>query len=223
VKNEQAKGLVQIYFGEWKRGIYDPPIPEEPPQQGPRTAHVDWPAPTLPFIVVAFHGPAYSDTKKDKAALDFLEAVAFGEDSELYQKLVLKEQKVDVLATSFDNQIDPELFAIISRVKDAKDVDYVREQILATLQKFSSETIPLQKLKDTRSRMKYGTALSWNSSGAIANYLAPFIALGGSPETVNRLFALYETITPEDVRDAARKVFTENNRTVVTLATKKGE
>ena len=223
VKPDNVKALVQKYFGEWKRGNYSPPIPPEPPQKAARVAHVDWPAPTLPFVVVAYHGPAYSDSKKEKAALDFLESVAFGEDSELYQKLVLKEQKVDVLATSFDNQIDPELFAIISRVKDGKDVDYVKNEILATLKKFSDETIPAQKLADTRSRMKYGTALGWNSSAAIASYLAPYIALSGTPETVNRLFATYETITPEDVRDAARKVFAENNRTIVTLATKKGE
>jgi zinc protease len=223
VKHENVKGLVQKHFGAWKRGNYNAPIPAEPPQKEPRIAHVDWPSPTLPYLVVSFHGPAYSDSKKDKAALDFLEAVAFGEDSELYQRLVLKEQKVDVLATSFDNQIDPELFGVISRVKDAKDVDYVRDQILATFERFSKETIPAQKLADTRSRMKYGTALGWNSSAAIASYLAPYIALAGTPETVNKLFALYETITPEDVRDMAAKYFTENNRTIVTLATRKGE
>ena len=223
VKHEKVKSLVQKYFGEWKRGNYNATIPAEPPQQGARTAHVVWPSPTLPLVAVAYHGPAYSDTKKEKAALDFLEAVAFGEDSELYQKLVLKEQKVDLLATIFDHQVDPELFTIISRVKDGKDVDYVKNEILATLQTFSNETIPAQKLADTRSRMKYGTALGWKSSAAIAGYLAWYIGAAGTPDTVNKLFATYETITPEDVREAARKIFTENNRTVVTLATKKGE
>ncbi len=223
VKHENVKALVQKYFGDWKRGDYAPPIPPEPRQQAARTTHVDWPSPTLPYIVIAFHGPAYSDTKKDKAALDFLESVAFGEDSDLYQKLVLKEQKVDMLATSFDNQIDPELFAVVARVKDGKDVNYVRDQVLTTFERFTKETIPTQKLTDTRSRLKYGTALSWNSSAAIARYLAPYIALGGSPETVNKVFALYETISPEGVRDMAKKYFTENNRTIVTLAAKKGE
>jgi zinc protease len=223
VKHEQVKGLVQKYFGDWKRGNYDPPIPPEPPQKEARTEHVDWPSPTLPYLVVAFHGPAYSDEKKDKAALDFLEAVAFGEDSELYQKLVLKEQKVDMIEVSFGDQKDPELFAVYSRVKDGKDVDYVRDQILATFDRYTKELIPAQKLADTKSRLKYGTALGWNSSEAIANYLAPFIALGGTPETVNKLFRVYEMITPEDVQAMAKKYFMESGRTIVTLATKKGE
>src|SRR4051812_43219432 len=47
VKHDNVKNLVQKYFGDWKRGNYDPPIPPEPPQKGPRTAHVDWPSPTL--------------------------------------------------------------------------------------------------------------------------------------------------------------------------------
>ena len=128
-----------------------------------------------------------------------------------------------MLEVSFGNQADPELFAVYTRVKDAKDVEYVRDQILATFKKFSDELIPAPKLADTRSHLRYGTALGWNSSGAIAGYLAPYISLGGTPETVNKLFALYETITPEDVRAMAKKYFTENNRTIVTLATKKGE
>ncbi len=222
VKAPTAKALVEKHFGAWKRGSYNPPIPPEPPQKGPRSAHVDWPSPTLPYLVAAFHSPAYSDTAKDKAALDFLEAIAFGEDSELYQKLVLKEQKVDLLGVSFGNQVDPELFSVYTRIKDEKDMDYVRDQILATCARFGNELIPAQKLADTRSRMRYGTALGWNSSAAIASYLAPFIGLRGTPDTVNKLFALYETITPEDVRAAAKKYLTENNRTIVTLATKKG-
>ena len=40
---------------------YKPEIPVEPPQEGPRTAHVDWPSPTLPIVAVAFKGPAYND------------------------------------------------------------------------------------------------------------------------------------------------------------------
>jgi zinc protease len=223
VKRDKVKALAEKYFGDWKRGNYDPPIPLEPPQKGPRTAHVDWPSPTLPYLVVAFHGPAYSDEKKDKAALDFLEAVAFGEDSELYQKLVLKEQKVDVIEVSFGDQKDPELFAVTARVKDGKDVEYVRDQILATFEKYTKELIPAEKLADTRSRLKYGTALGWNSSEAIANYLAPYLALAETPETVNKLFRVYEAITPEDVREMAKKYFVESGRTIVTLATKKGE
>src|SRR5947207_10155317 len=109
VTHDNALAFTKKYFGEWKSGNYRPNIPSEPAQTEPRHASVAWAAPTLPWIAVAFKGPAYSDEKKDKAALDLLSAMAFGSNSELYQRLVLKEQKVDELDVAFGNHPDPEL------------------------------------------------------------------------------------------------------------------
>jgi len=52
--------------------------------------------------------------------------------------------------------------------------------------------------------------------------LAPYIGLRRTPETINKLFALYQQITPEDIRTTANRYFTVNNRTIVTLASNKG-
>ncbi|HKQ73784.1 MAG TPA: pitrilysin family protein [Blastocatellia bacterium] len=218
VTREQALGIVKRHFGDWKRGDFAPSIPVEPEQKAPRTAHVEWPSPTLPHIAIAFRGPAYSDEKKDKAALDLLAAIAFGENSDLYRRLALKEQKVDLLEVSFDNQVDPELFTVFARIKDPKDVDYARDQILDAFKRYTKELVPQQKLDETRSRLRYSMALAMNSSEAIASALAPFIALRRTPETINQLFALYQRITPEDIRAAASKYFVDDHRTIVTLS-----
>jgi zinc protease len=220
VKRDAVMGMVQKYFGNWQRGNYTPQIPVEPAQTAPREEHIDWPSATLPYVDVAFRGPAYSDTDKEHAALDLLQAYAFGENSELYQKLVLKEQKVDSLSASFSDRIDPELFYVESRVKDQKDVVYVRDQVLATFKRYTTELIPLPKLNETRSRLRYSFALSLDSSEAIAGTLAPYVALRGTPETINKLYALYDRITPEDIRAAAAKYFVDTNRTIVTLSSK---
>ena len=124
---------------------------------------------------------------------------------------------------SFGNQVDPELFTVLARVKDPKDVDYVRDQILATFKQFTTEMIPQAKLDATRSRLRYSFAMAMDSSAAIAGTLAPFIALRRTPETVDKLATLMETITPKDVRDIAAKYFVDDNRTIVTLATKPKE
>ena len=223
VTRQGALNLTKKYFGDWKRGSYVAKIPPEPKQGGPRTAHLDFPSPTLPMVAVAFRGPAYSDTEKDKLALDFLAQIAFGPNSELYQRLVLKEQKVDTFGPSFGNQVDPELFTVLARVKDPKDVDYVRDQILATFKQFTTEMVPQAKLDATRSRLRYSFAMAMNSSDAIAGTLAPFIALRRTPDTIDKLAGLMETITPKDVRDIAAKYFVDDNRTIVTLATKPKE
>ncbi|PYS51754.1 MAG: insulinase family protein [Acidobacteria bacterium] len=220
VQHDAVLAMVKKYFGNWQRGNFSPQILGEPQQTAPREEHIDWPSPSLPYVDVAFRGPAYSDTEKDHAALDLLQSYAFGENSELYQKLVLKEQKVDSLDTSFSDRLDPELFYVEARVKDEKDINYVRDQILATFKRYTTELIPQDKLNQTRSRMRYSFALSLNSSEAIASTLAEYIALRGTPETINKLYALYDQITPEDIRAAAAKYFVDNNRTIVTLTSK---
>jgi zinc protease len=220
ITRERALDLTKKYWGTWQRGSYKADIPDEPEQKESRTAHIPWDAPTLPHLVVAFRSPKYSDSSKEVAALDILQSVAFGENSDLYQQLVLKEQKVDVLGADFDHKADPELFAVYARVKDPAQVNYVRDQILKTFERFKTEQIDQARLDATRSRMRYGFAMTMNSNDRIAGALAPYIAIERTPETLNRLFDTYQTVTAADIRDAAKKYFREESRTVVTLATK---
>jgi len=222
VTHDSALDLTKKYFGAWPHGGYVPNIPAEPEQTESRTAQVDWPAPTLPWLAVAFKGPAYSDEVKDKAALDLLSEIAFGENSELYRRLVLEQQKVDDIGVDFSNHPDPELFTAYARIKNPNDIDDVREQVLATFAHFTREIVDPARLDATRSRIRYSFALRMNSSPAIAVSLAPYVLLRRSPETINKVFALYQQITPEDIRSMAVKYFVERHRTIVTLATKTG-
>jgi zinc protease len=222
VKRDAVLATITKYFGDWKKGQYSPQIPAEPQQTEAREGHIDWPSSTLPHLAVAFHGPAYSDEKKDKAALDLFASLAFGENSELYQRLVLKEQKVDVLTPSFDNQMDGELFNVFARIKDPKDLNYVRDEILASFKRYTTEPVSQAKLDATRSRLRYSFALDLNSSEAIASALAPYIALRRTPETIDKLYALYDTITPSDIREISARYFTDHNRTIITLTSKEG-
>ncbi len=100
VKPKDVRDLVTKYWGDWKKGSYHADIPKEPEQKEARTAHIDWPSPTLPIITVAYKAPAYDDSTRETAALDALAYLAFSDSSDLYQKLVVKEQKVDALAGS---------------------------------------------------------------------------------------------------------------------------
>jgi zinc protease len=218
VTRQRALALTRQHFGAWERGNYKPTIPAEPAQTEPREAHVDWPSATLPYLAVAFRAPAYSDENKDKVALDLLAAIAFGPNSELYQRLVLKEQKVDFLGVSFGDRVDPELFTVQTRIKKVEDMPYVREQILATFRRYTTELVPQRKLDDTRSRRRYSFAQAMDSSEAIAGALAPYLALRRTPETLNNLFTLADSVTPADMRDAARRYFVDNNRTIVSLS-----
>jgi zinc protease len=217
VDAKKVRALVDQYWGNWKRGSYHPDIPAEPAQQGPRENHIDWPSPTLPLLEIAFHGPAYSDSDKDWAALDALATLAFSRNSDLYEKLVVREQKIDRLAGDMSQSVDPNLFEVEARVKKAEDVPYVRAQILETIKKFQDELVPAEKLSSVKSRERYGFTMQLDNSQSVAAAVARYVALRRTPDTIDKVYALYSQLTPEDIRAAARKYLTENNRTIVTL------
>ena len=95
VTPEQVFPLVEKYWGSWKRGAFTVNVPLEPPPAKAVYAHVPWTGDTLPWVTVAFHAPAFSETQKDYAAVDMLLDLTFGPTSDLYKRLVEQEQKVD--------------------------------------------------------------------------------------------------------------------------------
>jgi len=212
-----SQSLVTKYWGAWKRGSFRPDSPPEPPPSGPRSGHVDWPTPTLPWLAVAFRGPAYSDTASDQAVLDIISFLGFSESSELYQKLVIDEQKVDQLEAENPDRVDPNLFTILARVKKAEDIDSVRQDVMAALTRFKTTPVATERLETVKSHLRYSFALRMDNSEAIAASLARYVALRRTPETINRLYQLYSQVTPEDIQRIANQYFVDQGRTVVTL------
>jgi zinc protease len=219
-KPKEMRGIVDKYWGEWKRGSYKPDIPAEPPQTEARTGHVDWPAQTLPLITVAFKSPAYDDSSVTLPALSALGELAFSRNSAIYQKLVIQEQKVDMLGGGPSRQVDPGLFEITARVKKAADVEYVRDQILETIKSFQEKAPDAARLEALKKRARYTVALSMDNSDSIAGILARFVALRRTPESMNRFYDMFAKITPEDVQQAAKQYLVESGRTIVTLTGK---
>jgi zinc protease len=213
-----ARDMVGRYFGEWKRGSFKPVIPAEPVQTGPRKASVKWPSPTLPYLLIAYKAPAYSDSEKDSAALDLIASLAFAENSELYQRLVVKEQKVDQIGGSYSNHVDPNLFTAFARVKKESDVEAVREAILSTMNGLKDTLVPAARLDAVKKNLRYSFALRLDDPERVAGTAARYVAMKRTPETMNRRFQLYSEITPEDIRAAARKYFVESGQTIVTLS-----
>jgi zinc protease len=217
VKAKAVRELVDKYWGEWKHGTYQPDIPREPVQDAPRANHVDWPSPTLPILTVSYKVPAYTDTAKDTAALEALSFLAFSPTSELYQKLVILEQKVDQLFADNPFNVDPSLFGIEARVKKAGDVEYVRDQILDTVKALRNTPVDAARLDAVRKHLRYELALRMDNSDTVANILSRYVALRRSPETIDKFYEQLGQLTPADIQQAAAKYLTENGRTIVTL------
>jgi zinc protease len=222
VDPKHVRALIDERWGTWKRGGFKPSIPAEPSQDAPRTAHIDWPTETLPWVAVAYHGPAYTDSSEETAALDAISRLGFGETSALYQKLVIDEQKVDAMNAGPPNNIDPELFGVLARVKNAADLPSIQQQIIATAEGFASKPVDSGKLDALKEHLRYRFALRLDNSESIAASVAQYVALRRTPETINRYYDAYARLTPADIEKAARKYLIDKNRTVVTLTSTAG-
>ncbi len=210
--------LVEKYWGGWKRGSYRVEIPQEPPQKAPVYAHLAWTSPTLPWVTVAFHGPAFSDTKKDFAAMDLLFDLEFGETSDIYKNLVEREQKVDQMFADSGGTQDPGLSTVFARVKKIGDSVSVRDEILKVFGKAAAEPIDARRLEEAKSNARYSFARRLDNTETIAATLARFVRFERSYATLNRLYRMYASLTPADLQAVAKKYFTDANLVVATVS-----
>jgi zinc protease len=218
VRPKDVLRLVEKYWGVWKRGTFKVAIPGEPAPTGPVVAHVPWTVPTLTWVTVAFHGPAFSETQKDFAAMDVLMDLTFGPTSDLYHRLVEQEQKVDQLWPSVSGHADPFLMTIGARVKSHADAVYVRDQILKACAQTRVQPVDDKRLADAKSNARYGLVRGLDSTEAIAAMLARFMRYSRSYDTLNRLFRVYAALSPDDLLRAAKTYLTDERLVLTTLS-----
>jgi zinc protease len=218
VRADEVRAQVERHWGQWQRGGYVCEVPREPAQAGARQAHIPWETHTLPYLMLAHRAPAYSDDSPDAAALDLISFLGFSESSPLYESLVIEQQSVDMLWASNADHVDPYLFTVLARVKENARVTAVQSEILATLRSFAETPVDAAKLENVKSHLRYRFALGLNNSESIASTVAHYVSLRRTPETINRLYRLYDRITPDLLQQVAAKYFHAQGRTVVTLS-----
>jgi zinc protease len=219
IKHDALVGLVKRYYGDWQRGSAAVTIPSEPPQNGPRSARLTWPLPTLPTVYLGYHIPAGDPSNPDTAPLGALAQAIFGENSPLYLELVLKEQKVVMLRAFAQRSRDPGLFTIMVRVRKAQDLDYVRRRITQALAESAEKPVDPSRLQAIKSHLRYEFAGSLERADDVANTLGAALAVSGSPDSINALYAAYDRLTPGDLCRVAARYFQPSNKTTIILET----
>ncbi|WP_099019146.1 M16 family metallopeptidase [Marinicella litoralis] len=215
---EESHALVEKYFGDWERGNYSVEIPVEPPAVGTQSHHIQWESETLPMLGLVFRGTSADPTVKDKAAIDMLGQIYFGQNSDIYQDLVVNRQLVDALYFYTPDSKDPGLIYLLARLTDKENYPEVHQALLDTIVRSRSETADNSKLNDIKSAARYGFANALDNSEAIADMLASVVQYNRDPEFINQQYAQLDQITAADVKWAANKYLVDDGRIMVTLA-----
>ena len=171
-----------------------------------------------PYVSLNYKGPAFSDTVIDFPALDVINTILFSSTSPLYKKLVLEEQKVRNLSGYALNARDPYLINIGASLVKKEDMQYVKDEIVKAIEAFKRNGADEKILANTKSRLKYEFAMSIDNPSSIANSLCAYITLTGDPESLNRLYALYEKVTNDDLKKVAAKYFVPSGLTIATIS-----
>lgn len=217
VTQEKVNALAKKYFGMWEPGTFKQEIPTEPEQLEIRFAHVQE-ANFPPVLNLSYKGPAFSVEENDLAVLDVISGIAFSEKSDMYKKLVVEEQKVRNLGAGALNTVDPGLWSVNTMLVNKADMAYVKEEIDKVLEDLKTNPVDQKLLDQTKSNMKYSYAMGIDNPNDIAESLAGFIWLTGNPDDVNKAYANYDKVTPEDIMRVAQKYFVSDHLTVSTIS-----
>jgi len=101
---------------------------------------------------------------------------------------------------------------------EKEDMAYVMAEIEKAIAKVKTEDVDAALLERTKSSLKYGFAMGIDTPGAIARSLGHYIQLTGDPESINRLYALYDKVTAEDLKMVANKYFVPEHMTIATIS-----
>jgi zinc protease len=217
VTAETVMPLVEKHYAGWHSGPARPPVPAEPPQTQGKRVTVPWKAAGMPMLLVGYHAPAFSTATIDSAALEVLAELVFAERGPLFRRLVLEEQKVEHLDGSYERHVDPNLFNVLARVKDGKDIPYVEQAIYEELSRVAAEGADDKTIAQVVSRTRYAFAGLLSTADRTALVGAEFLALTGKLSTIDETFAMLSKVTAADVKRVAAKYFAPENRTVVVL------
>ncbi len=220
VEHGDVLARVKKEYAPWKGKRATTATAPEPEQSAPRVKALTWTGPTPPRMVVAYKVPA-AQNLDDVAAMAVLTTLLFGEPSALYQRLVVKEQKLLSLAADPDDAMhkDPGLLPIAATLKPgASSFDEVGAAIQAALDAVAAKGPDAAEVAAARAHVKNALLLSMQTPGAIAINLAAYTARVGDVHALDRYVAALAKVTAEDLRRVAKAYFTAARRTTITLS-----
>jgi zinc protease len=209
--------LVEQFYGGWRQGYVAPPIPAEPEQRAAKRVEVTYAGKALPLVWLAWKIGRADPGDRPRAAIDLLVELSFGETSEVYRRLVLQEQSLEFLAACTNANRDPSLLDVYARVKDEQQVERVLEALDQTASQATAELVAEQRLQNLKTRKRYEFLMQLETPDSVARMLARPLAIDGSLAGIEQLYATYATLTPAELREAARQVLTPARRTTGVL------
>ena len=221
--------LVRRHYGGWRGRRAQPRIPVEPEPTAGGERHLDWEGSSPPRMWVSYRAPGFQTAStrpadreraiRETAALQVVHALAFHESSPLYQRLVVRDQRVLALGSYagwFSR--DPGLFQIQATLKPGEPFPGVRDEIQAELDRIAHGDTPAERVDAVKSHLRYGLWMGLETPDQVADLFASYTAVSGADTSVEQYLQALATVTPQEVAETAARYLATTRRFVVTLA-----
>ncbi len=231
IDSAQTESLVRKYFGTIARMKSPPPVDtSEAEGVVRRKAVVDDPLAETPAVAIAWKIPARRTS--DFYAIALLKSLLFdGASARLYQKLV-KERAVSLEVQGFlEERRGPGQTAVLTIHKSDVKSEEVEAIIVAELERVKKEGVLADELNKVKNQYRLNRFIS-GSEGEYTSFqtalgralaLAEFTLFDNDPSLINTEIDRYLAVTPDEVRDVARKYFVPSNSATMYIRPAKGK
>jgi zinc protease len=218
---DEVVAVAEKYFGAIPaRALPERKPQEEPPQLGVKRVTVKAPA-ELPYVLMAFRTPALRDAEREwePYALEMLAAVLDGSEAARLSRTLVREERI---ASSADASYDsiargPGFFylgAIPTPGRSAADVEQALRREMA---KIIEEGVNEEELNRVKAQAVAAHVFQRDSMFFQARQIASLESAGISHRTLDLQLDKLREVTPEQVREVARKYFQDDALTIATL------
>ncbi len=209
---KRALELVQKYFGAIPRPTrkLDATYTEEPEQDGERTVTLRRVG-DVAAVGVAYHVPAgpHQDSPSLQVLANILSTAPSGR---LYKALVETKKATDTYAYA-GGEHDPGLMEAGAEVRDAKQLDEVKDILLSTIEGLAAGGVSDEEVNRAKQQILKNRQRAEMDTSSFAIALSNWAAQGDW-----RLYFLHrdqiEKVTPSSVQNVAAKYLQRNNRTL---------
>lgn len=220
VDRKKAVDLVKASYGEWKGKRAQPKIDAEPEQKDARRKDLTWKGPTTPRLAIGYKIPSAGANLTDVAALAVAATLVFGEPGDLFQKLVVRDQKAIELGSDPDDALnkDPGLFRVDAKLKAQTPFDDVLGEVQTALDAVGRGEAKSADVDAARTHLVNALTLAMQTPGSVAERFAFLAAVTGDVRGLPRYLEELRKVTAADVARVVKTYLVPARRNVVTLS-----
>jgi zinc protease len=213
---DEAKNLIDRYFGPLKAETPPPPVRAvEPEQKGEK--RIDFHrAAQLEAVAIGYKTP--EGAHPDIVPLQIAAKILFdGESSRLYRRLVYEEEKAFSIYGELSVHHDPNLFYIYAQANPGKDLEEIKKVIYEEIEKLKSEPLDRYELQKAKNQMESDFIRGLQSNADRADAIGMFEINTDDYENAFDYTDKIQSVTSGDVTTAAARYLSSMRRTVVNV------